>query len=210
MKPPEIDRPQPTDANAKKQTGKSMQDWFGVLDAEDALTAGRRKAIELLLAAGVGDDWWATTIAVEHEKARGAVERDGKPKGYAICVTKTVAVQLEDVYAAWTDPAALSEWFGPKCSVELAVGGRFENADGDRGEFKRIRENKDLRFTWENAARGAGSLVDVAFAAKPKGKTGITINHSRIQGRRDADELRECWGIAMEGLKQILESGAGA
>jgi hypothetical protein len=46
----------------------------------------------------------------------------------------------------------------------------------------------------------------VLFADKGKGKTGITLNHTRIQARRDADELRAGWSAALEQLKRHLES----
>jgi hypothetical protein len=47
--------------------------------------------------------------------------------------------------------------------------------------------------------------VDVAFAAKGS-KTGITLNHTRIQARDEADGLRAAWTAAFDRLKTALES----
>jgi len=99
----------------------------------------------------------------------------------------------------------LDAWLGPKSKVDFRDGGGFTNADGDRGTFLREREGKDLRFSWDHATRATGSLVDVLFADKGKGKTGVTLNHTRIQSRGDADELRAGWAAAFDALKLVVE-----
>lgn len=206
MKTATVERSAPNDAHAKKDTGRTLKQWFEFLDKSDALKAGRREATNMLQAQGLKDEWWLVTIAVEYEATRGVVEKDGRPRGYGICVTKTIDAPVKAVYAAWTDAKAMSRWFGRMNTFECKDGGRFESADGDCGVFKRVRADKDLRFTWENPRRAPMSLVDVAFAAKPKDKTGITLNHARIQSRPEADELRAAWGEALSALKEMLES----
>ena len=69
-----------------------------------------------------------------------------------------------------------------------------------------MRKNKDLRFTWENPAHTGGTIVDVAFQDKGKGKTLVTVTHDRIQTRAEADGLREGWGQALDRLKARLEA----
>lgn len=206
MKTATVERGAPTDAEAKQATGRTMKQWYALLDEKGALQAGRREATNMLQSEGLKDEWWLVTIAVEYETARGVVEKDGRPRGYGICVTKTIDAPVKAVYAAWTDAAAVGRWFGKVKRFECKDGGRFEAADGDCGDFKRVRADKDLRFTWENPGRAPMSLVDVAFAAKGGDKTGITLNHARIQSRRDADELRAAWGEALSALKEMLES----
>lgn len=206
MKIPPTDTPELTDSAANAATGKTTRQWFKHLDDHGGLDAGRRALVQQLYSEEKLDEWWATTLVVEYERERGQKEKDGKPKGYAICVTKTIAAPLDRVYAAWTDASSLDGWLGNKTRIELEVDGTFQNADGDRGTFMRIRENKDLRFSWDHETRAPGSQVDVAFAARPKGKTGITLNHARIQDRRHADELRTGWGAAFDTLKTNLET----
>jgi uncharacterized protein YndB with AHSA1/START domain len=205
MKPDKLDLPDVTDASAKEKTGKTLKQWFEYLDARGGLEKGRRDLVNHLYAELKVDEWWATTIVVEYERARGQMEKDGKPTGYSICATKTLAAPLADVYAAWTSAKALDAWMGPKTKIAFEDGGKFENADGDRGTFQRIREDKDLRFAWEHEKRAPQSQVEVMFADKGKGKTGITLNHTRIQTRREADEIRSAWGRAFEALKARLE-----
>lgn len=50
-----------------------------------------------------------------------------------------------------------------------------------------------------------GSGLEILFADKGKGKTGITLNHTRIQERRAADRLRAGWSACFDALKALLE-----
>jgi hypothetical protein len=64
------------------------------------------------------DAWWATTLIVEYEKARGAVEKDGLVKGYNICVTKSVSAQPAKVYEG------LLGWLSDSFEADLRDGWR--------------------------------------------------------------------------------------
>jgi uncharacterized protein YndB with AHSA1/START domain len=195
-----------TDEAAEAATGKTFEEWFRVLDERGGPAQGRRAINDYLYTECKVDAWWCPTINIRYEAARGVTEKDGRPKGYTICATKTVAAPVEQVYAAWASGKALSRWFGEGTEAEVADGGRYRCADGDQGVFKRVRPNKDLRLTWENPAVTPGSIVDVAFQDKGKGKTGVVVTHDRIQTRAEADGLRAGWGEALDRLKALLES----
>jgi uncharacterized protein YndB with AHSA1/START domain len=149
------------------------------------------------------DTWWIPTITVEYETARGAVEKDGRGKGYSICSTKTVPVPVQRAFAAFSDKADLDRWFGPATKIAFDVDGAISNADGNKGRFTKITADKTIRFTWEDASVGAGSAVEVLFQPKD-GKTGLVINHTRIQSRADADAIRAGWESALNALKGLL------
>jgi hypothetical protein len=89
--------------------------------------------------------------------------------------------------------------------VRKKDGGRYENKDGDKGAFLRIRKNKDIRMTFENAAFSTPTQVDAQFQDKGKGKTQLMVNHSRIQTRAEADGLRAAWAEALDQLKGMCE-----
>lgn len=193
-----------TDAAAKAATGKTLAQWYAELDKLDGLKLGRGGVGKHLLAQKV-DPWWLTTIAVEYEKHHDARKKDGLYEGYSICSTKTITAPLAEVFAAWTSDASLSQWFGAATKAEAKDGGGYENKDGDKGVFLRVRKDKDLRLTFENPAFFAPTQVDVQFQDKGKGKTGLTLNHTRIQTRAEADGLRAAWAAAFDRLKAICE-----
>ncbi len=196
------------DANCQAKTGKTLQQWHVELDKLGGLDAGRRELVSHVYETAGKDAWWSTSIVVEYERAKGQKEKDGRPTGYAICSTKTITATLDVVFAAFADAQQLDRWLGAKTKLDFVDGGTFSNADGDKGSFKKIRANKDIKFSWERADLAPGTAVEVLFADKGKGKSGITLNHSRIQSRAEADRLREGWSAALEALKTLLEKGA--
>lgn len=195
-----------TDSACQAATGRTLAEWFSLLDGREALKAGRRATISQLYEDLSRNEWWATTIAVEYERHAGTPKKDGLYEGYGICSTKTIAAPLEKTYSAWIDNAVLSQWFGAGTKAKVVDGGNFSNPDGNAGKYLRVRDGKDLRFTWEDAAFSSASLVDVAFSDKGGGKAGLIVNHSRIQARAEADGLRAAWGGALSKLKALLEA----
>jgi uncharacterized protein YndB with AHSA1/START domain len=194
-----------TNEAAKAATGKTLDQWFTELDKANGLKLGRREINNRLYAQKL-DPWWCATIAVEYEKHHDVRKKDGLFEGYFICATKTIGAPVAQVYKAWSNGAELSKWFGAAAKADVKDGGTLESKDGDKGTFLRVRENKDLRMTFETAGSSAPSQVDVQFQDKGKGKTGLLVNHSRIQTREEADGLRAAWGEALDQLKITCET----
>jgi len=200
----ETDQPM-TDEACKAATGKTMAEWYAAIDAIDGLKIGRREVGNFLYEACNKEAWWPGALTVEYERHHNKVEKDGRPKGYFICSTKTLNVPVDEAYNAWTSEAALAPWFGKGVKVDLQEGGELVDPDGNRATFKRIRENKDLRFTWVGE-NGDESLVDVVFTDKGGGKTGLLINHDRLQTKAEADGIRRAWSEALDLMKKHLET----
>ena len=200
---PKSDHPVTNDA-ARAATGKTLDQWFKELDKLDGLKLGRREINNRLYEQKL-DPWWCATIAVEYEKHHDVRKKDGLYEGYFVCSTQTVAAPPADVFKAWANGAELSKWFGTGSKAEVKDGGSFENKDGDKGTFLRVRQNKDLRMTFEHPGLSAPTQVDVQFQDKGKGKTGLLVNHTRIQTRAEADGLRAAWAQALDRLKAICE-----
>ena len=194
-----------TNQAAKAATGKTLDQWFAELDKADGLKLGRREINNRLYAQKL-DLWWCATIAVEYEKHHDVRKKDGLFEGYFVCATKTIAAPVAAVYKSWASGGELSKWFGAAAKADVKDGGTFESKDGDRGTFLRVRENKDLRMTFETAGSSAPTQVDVQFQDKGKVKTGLLVNHTRIQTREEADGLRAAWAQALDQLKTTCES----
>lgn len=194
-----------TNEAAKAATGKTLDQWFAELDKADSLKLGRREINNRLYAQKI-DPWWCATIAVEYEKHHDVRKKDGLFEGYFVCATKTIAAPPAEVFKAWSSGAELSKWFGEGAKADVKDNGTFQDKDGDKGTFLRVRQNKDLRLTFENPGLSAPTQVDVQFQDKGKGKTGLLVNHTRIQTRDEADGLRAAWGAALDKLKAVCES----
>jgi len=191
-------------AAARAATGKSFDEWFAMLDKFGGPGKGRRAINELLYSKHKVDAWWCSTIVVEYEKARKAVEKDGLSKGYTICATKAIKAKPQRLFDAFAKQAELAKWFGAGTKLDFREGGSFSNADGNRGQIKKINPGKTIRLTWESAKHAPAETVEVKF--QPSGaKCTVMITHDRLQNRETADGMRAAWGAALDTLKSQIE-----
>src|ERR1700745_2723606 len=78
-------------------------------------------------------------------------------------ITRFINAPRDRVYAAWTDPVQLKEWWGPKevrtlkIVADTRVGGKYRwdlvNPDGEEmsvfGEYRELVPGKRIVFTWK-------------------------------------------------------------
>ena len=139
---------------------------------------------------------------------------------------RTIDASREAVFRAWTDPAQLKRWWGPKmftnpvCEVDLRPGGailiHMRGPDGTvypmKGEFKEIAAPERLVFT-SSALDGKGkplfeTLDTVTFAEKD-GKTELRIQVSVSKQTPAAAQylkgMGEGWNQSLDRLAEFLE-----
>jgi len=136
----------------------------------------------------------------------------------------------EQVYAAWSDPQALGQWFGPhshQCKVEqfnLSEGGDYkirmipisEDTDcgGDptadsvcAGQFVQIAPNEKIvmTFGWiENAPDIGETLLTVEFIEN-NGGTDLVMTHERLPDEALRNAHASGWQGSMECLEEYLQ-----
>jgi uncharacterized protein YndB with AHSA1/START domain len=188
-----------SDAAVLAATGRSWEEWFQELDHRGGASAGRKKLGDFLLKEKI-DPWWTGTLLVEYERSRGVVEKDGRPKGYNVCVTKSVAAKPETVYAALAD---CGWWLGPRSKADVREGGSFDDGDGHTGEFRKLAVSRAIRFTWQGCGHQEGELVEIKLTASGA-KTSVVLTHDRLPDRQAADGMRAVWGAILDELKGKL------
>ena len=197
-----------SEASCKEATGKTLAEWFKALDKHGGVTLGRRELSHWLIDAHEADPWWATTIVNEYEIARGDLAKDGKPKGYAICPTKSIQASAKDCYAAFATAKALDAWYGPKHEVDLRDGGFWKNADGNRATIRKATPGKNIRLIAEDTGLTLPTPVEIKFA--PSGaKCTVMVSIDRLQTRAEADGYRRAWSEALTRLKTHVEGSRG-
>jgi uncharacterized protein YndB with AHSA1/START domain len=119
----------------------------------------------------------------------------------------SIRVTPSRVFAALTKPAKLNTWFTTGAEVDLRVGGRYTNADGDRGKFLEIVPTKRIRFTWDNPDHAPGSIVEVVLTGG-RGRSIVSLLHYGFTKSADFKHYssRESgWEWALYNLKAYLE-----
>lgn len=118
----------------------------------------------------------------------------------------------ERVWAAFTDPDALTAWywpaeFGPKATSDARVGGRFAiataSADmGFAGEYLELDAPRRLVESWRWAGDDRDSLVTIELAPAAGG-TDVLVTHERLNAHTAA-MYRAGWQSCLDRLPEYL------
>jgi uncharacterized protein YndB with AHSA1/START domain len=196
-----------SEANAKAVTSHTLQQWFALLDAQGGLALGRRALGVWMRDEMKVDAWWCPTINHEYELARGQVEKDGKPKGYMICATKSIKADPARCFAAFASGAALDAWFGKGNQIDLKDGGSWTCADGNQATVKKVNPGKTIKLVWEDKALSMPAPLEIKFdTAGGPGKCTVMVSVDRLQTRAEADGYRKAWGKVLDQLKAVIEA----
>lgn len=171
------------DEAVKAKTGKTWSEWLDVLDAGGAREL-KHSDIALLLHDKHGvPDWWAQTVTVGYEQARGLRQKHQKPEGYEVSGNKTVAVPLARLWEAWRDEALRRRWLPEPFEVRKAT------------------PERSLRITWPEPP----SRVDVNFYAKGEAKSQVSLQHGHLADAEAGERMKAFWKQRLEALKAVVE-----
>jgi uncharacterized protein YndB with AHSA1/START domain len=137
-----------------------------------------------------------------------------------LVVRRTIRATPERLFEAWTEPAHLLSWWGPRgvtcigAEVDLRIGGRYriENAFPDGrvvalvGEFEVIDRPHRLTYTGQvDGNDGAPERITVRFEPRDGG-TEVIVTHERIHGEESRDQHQRGWDGCLEGLAEHAQA----
>jgi hypothetical protein len=178
------DLPQ-SDANLRQNTGKGWREWFRILDAWGAKERKHGEiAAHLMKERGV-PGWWAQSITVGYERARGLRAKHQTLEGsFQVSTSKTLPVGVGRAFKAFAEAPQRSRWL-------------------ERGML-RVRtslKNRSVRFDFRDGA----SRVVAWFEPKGRSKTSVTIQHEKLPDAGAVEEMRAMWKERLNGLAKVLE-----
>jgi Activator of Hsp90 ATPase homolog 1-like protein len=174
-----------SDEAVQGATGRGYDEWFALLDAA-GMVSRKHGGIAAKLTDEHGvDSWWAQTITVGYERARGLRPAHGGRDGlYAVSASKTVDVPVEQVFEAFTDPKLLARW--------LPEGGLHERTS---------QSGKSARFDWDDGT----TRVNVGFYPKDEARSRVALSHERLPDAETAERMKGHWRERLGELKAVLE-----
>ena len=125
------------------------------------------------------------------------------------------------VYAAWTDPAQLKEWFGPEFvqthdfAADVSVGGKYRwdliNQEGEEmsvfGEYRELVSEKKIVFTWkwddDDVWENRDSIVTVELSDRDGG-TELLLKHEQLPSEESRDRHNEGWNSVLDRLEKFF------
>jgi uncharacterized protein YndB with AHSA1/START domain len=135
-------------------------------------------------------------------------------------LTRRYPASPEKVWRAWTDPQALSAWFGPggasvtQAEMDVRVGGRytiaFRTQDGEQhrvsGVYEEVQANRKLCFTWAwQSTPERVSLVTIELRPAGEG-TELEFRHDRFFDEAARASHERGWTATLEKLEQFLQT----
>jgi uncharacterized protein YndB with AHSA1/START domain len=133
-------------------------------------------------------------------------------------IMRVIRAPREEVFAAWTDPEFLKQWWGPgsvtcpEAQVDLRKGGAYRIAnletDGSMvwisGTFERVNAPDELVYTWRIDTRAdETTLVRVMFLPHPDG-TELQLTHQRFATEAARDMHLQGWDGCIDKLEKML------
>ncbi len=171
---------------AKTKTGKSLDEWFALLDKAGAADWPHKD-----IAAHLGDvcgcpSWWRQMIAAGYEQARGLrLKNQGCAGDFVANASKTIAVPVARLYESWNDPESLAGW----------------HPEAARMTVRKATLNKSIRITWIDGR----SSVEVYFWVKGAAKSQVAVQHSKLASPKEVARWKAYWAEALLTLQALLE-----
>ena len=136
-------------------------------------------------------------------------------------IKRLIKAPRDRVYAAWTDPAQLKQWFGPEkvqtreLIADARVGGKFRwdltNSEGEkmtcRGEYRELQPDKKIVFTWQweddEDWQNHISIITVELYDRG-GDTELRLSHEQLPNEESRDGHARGWNSALDKLEKFF------
>jgi uncharacterized protein YndB with AHSA1/START domain len=146
--------------------------------------------------------------------------RDGHQYAATLVTRQLINASPEFLFAAWTDPQQLVQWWGPEgvectdAQIDLRVGGAYRIAnrlpDGSTlwiaGVFDIVERPRRLRFSWRLDGQSSDvEQVTVTFEARGTA-TEVVIVHEHIASAAVRESHEHGWKGCLAGLATYAAS----
>lgn len=175
----------PSDEKIAVVTGKPWDAWFAVLDQWGARGRSHRETAAYLMNEQGVAGWWAQTITVFYQRARGLRLKHQQADGFTVYASKTVAVSAEVAFDAFVNARTRRRWL----------------TDGTM-TLRTSQPGRTARFNWGDGA----TRVLVSFDAKGAAKTAVAVAHERLPDPDEAETAKASWRKRLTELKAFLEA----
>ncbi len=177
--------PRVSDDAVRNATGRTWAAWFELLDADGAVELGHTEIARLLIDDHGVPGWWAQSVTVAYEQARGRRAPGQRPDGWEVTASKTVAVPVDRLYAAFTEDAERERWL-PGAEMRLRT----------------ATAPKSARYDWEDGS----TRVVAGFEAKEDAKSQLALAHQKLPDADTAEAMKAYWRERVQVLKEELEA----
>jgi hypothetical protein len=168
------------DAPVLKVTGKSLGEWFEILDERGARALSHKEIARLLHEDHGVPGWWCQSVTVEYEKHIGRRETGQRQSGqYTTTASRTLPGTMDE---------ALDRWLARLPAAD--EGPAFDGVPF-AGEPSISRTPK---WRYWRVGLADGAKVTVSISAKPGGKAALlAVETDKLAGKADIERWKAYW-----------------
>jgi hypothetical protein len=185
-----------SDAKCWERTGRSLEDWYRVLDSFDTATKGHTAAARHLRDQHGVSAWYSQGITVAYERARSLRAVNQRTDGsFEVSVSRTLPAEVGRTVAALQREALRSRWLpaaDPALRRALVAGLRT-------GRF-RYRKDRSAYLTYRWGKTG----VEISVEPRPGGRSRVSVTSRRLPGSEAVAERRVAWRATLDALRRHL------
>ena len=172
------------DDAVERATGRRREEWFTLLDEQKAAGWEHPRIVACLVDHGV-EDWWAQSVTVGYEQARGLRHPGQRADGTFEATTSRTLPVTPDIAFAWlADVAVRSRWL----DVEPEVRG--------------MTPGRSIRWAWPDGGR-----VTVRLTGLPDGRTRVAVQHRGLDDVERLTALKVYWADRLDVLRELAAQG---
>ena len=136
-------------------------------------------------------------------------------------ITRFINAPRARVYAAWTDPEQLKQWWGPEgvktrnFIADARVDGKYRwellNQEGEEmtvfGEYRELIAGTKIVFTWkwddDDDWKTHNSIVTIELSDRDGG-TEVKLTHVQLPSEASRDRHNEGWTSVLDRLEEFF------
>jgi uncharacterized protein YndB with AHSA1/START domain len=157
-------------------------------------------------------------MSAQAQPLRGSGQAPAADVKPSLTIRRWLNASPARVYAAWTDPKKLAQWWGPGrvedmkvVDLDVRVGGSFQvgfEFEGDRhdvhGTYQEVVEGEKLVFSWYWKST-ADRVSRVTVLCRPDGEgCMLTLTHDQFVDEATATRHIRGWTASMDKLEALF------
>ncbi len=181
--PPRVEEPGMADDRIRAGSGKTWDEWFRILDDWGATERPHRDIATWLREEQGVPGWWAQSVTVGYERARGMRARNQTTRGFEVSVQRTMRAPADRVSGSVTQARVRNRWL-------------------DRGSLT-PRSSKPKRATADFDVDD-GSRVTIYLEKRSASGTTVLVSHTKLAGSGDVTARRAYWKERLAALSDLV------
>ncbi len=176
-----------SDEHLKEATGRTRKQWFKALDKAGAQDWDHKRIARWLGGKQEVDSWWAQSVTVDYEYARGKRSHGQRSDGsFETSVSKSLRLTPDEIWPLIDDDERRRAWL----DCEFEVRGRTPG--------------KSLRMQAADGSRITIALYVLPGGADGNPRTRVDITHTKLPSAQEIPETKAFWKSCLGELSGLI------